>query len=75
MKMTRQQIIEKAKEFARKNYNKGYDVFVECYGQKEWEEFVSFDGEDLTWKEIKEDMKNMASVWNERRADAANSTF
>ena len=75
--MTREQIIEKAKAYAQENYNKGFDIFVETYDQEEWERFVycDFDERDMTWEEVKELMKRLVGVWNDRRADAINSAF
>lgn len=32
--------IASLKEFAQANYAKGYDVFVECYSDREWEELM-----------------------------------
>jgi hypothetical protein len=70
--MSKQEIITKAKEYAKENYENGMDTFVECYTQSEWEEFA----EDCdTWEEMKETMDSCADVWRDRQADAENSAF
>lgn len=65
---TQAQIIESLKAFALANYDKGYDVFVECYDQAEWVELLvdcnNSEAETLAL------MANMAEVYNERYAEA-----
>jgi hypothetical protein len=63
MNMTKEQIIEKAKKLALSRYNEGYDTFVECYDQKEWEEFV----EGMNWTQVQDEMAQMVSLWEEQR--------
>ena len=76
--MQQSDLIKKCKDYAKSNYSKGYDTFVECYGNDEWVEFLSgyfIDGEEVlppitSWNKAKSLMKQVASVWSEQRADA-----
>ena len=57
-------VIEKAKAFAESNYDQGYDFFVECYGDSEWDTFVTRDcGTLKTWDEVKKDMGARAECY------------
>lgn len=63
--------IARMKAWAQANYEKGADTFVECYEQREWEEFFKgHDGRELTMKEAMKCARTCVSVWNERRANA-----
>ena len=76
--MNNDQLIAKAKAHAEANYSKGFDTFVECYGDDEWREFLAaseWAPGVTTWKECKSLMDSMADVWSDRRADARNSAF
>lgn len=65
-------IIERLQKLAVKNYNKGWDTFVECYGQAEWLEFITNeDGSIMNLSSAKKLASDCASVWSERQADAA----
>jgi hypothetical protein len=63
--------VQLAKDYAQKNYNKGFDTFVECYTDDEWREFVNDHGRGLmTWPTVKRVMIRIASVWQDRQAEA-----
>lgn len=68
-------VIEKAKAFCEENYGKGFDVFVECYDQKDWENWVVYDwyekrvelgnkkeGDLMTWTEVRAKLKAFVKV-------------
>ena len=61
-------LAKKLKDYAEAHYNEGWDTFVECFEDDEYEEFV---GEAATWKEVKAAAEDFNSVIAERRADAA----
>ena len=57
-------VIEKAKTFAEANYDQGYDFFVECFDDSEWDTFVTRDcGTLKTWDEVKNDMDSTAECY------------
>ena len=63
-------VIEKAKKFAEDNYDNGYDAYVECYDDEDWEGVVKdHNGKLLSWSEVKAHMKEMVQIWADRRAD------
>ena len=63
-------VIEKAKKLAEDNYDNGYDAFVECYDDEDWEKFVKdHNGKLQSWSEVKARMKEMVVFWADRRAD------
>lgn len=57
--------IERAKALSLKNYNKGYDFFVECYDKAEWETFM---GQFKSWTEAADMMSIMADDWQEKQS-------
>ena len=58
-------IIAACKARAKGNYDR-YHMFVECYGQEEWEEFV----EDFPLEECYRLMDAVAGHWEEVAATA-----
>ena len=50
----------------------GYDVFCECYGDKEWIEFMKGFA---TLKQVKSYIDDIADIYADRQADATNSAF
>ena len=62
--------IEKAKQFAKDNYELGFDVYVECYEEAEWEEVAKDEnGKELTWPQLKAKMKKYVSLREEMRSN------
>jgi len=61
--------IEKLQAYAKANYEKGMDTFVECYDRDEWLRFLARYHDSLT--DCKQAMRQLASVYRERYADAA----
>jgi hypothetical protein len=62
--------IDKAKQFAKDNYESGFDVYVECYGKAEWEDEARDDnGKELTWAQLKAKMKEYVSLREELRSN------
>ena len=58
-------VINKAKALAEANYASGYDFFVECFSDSEWEDYVTDElGCLMAWGEVKKDM----ALWVEMRA-------
>jgi hypothetical protein len=49
----------------------GYDVFAECYGPEEWEEFIN--GDD--WLTVHKRIDEIAKIYSDRQHDAENSAF
>lgn len=63
-------VIEKAKAYAKNNYNNGMDFFVECFDRDQWVEEVSReDGTLMTWREVKKSMREYATLRAEHKAD------
>ena len=63
-------VIEKAKAYAKDNYNNGMDFFVECFDRDQWVEEVSReDGTLMTWREVKKSMREYATLRAEHKAD------
>lgn len=62
--------IDKAKQFAKDNYESGFDVYVECYGKADWEdEAKDENGKELTWPQLKAKMKDYVSLREEMRSN------
>tara|TARA_R110002153_G_scaffold12877_1_gene48179 strand:+ start:82 stop:288 length:207 start_codon:yes stop_codon:yes gene_type:complete len=62
--------IEKAKQYAKDNYESGFDVYVECYGKEEWEEAATDDnGKELTWPQLRAKMREYVSIREEMRSN------
>ncbi len=77
---TVQTMIEKAKAYVEAQVKAGkpqYEVFIECYGQSEWEgvviqsEWDDNPGTLATWKSAKNLIDTVASVWEDRMSEAA----
>lgn len=77
-RLTEAELIQRAKEYAQKNYERGFDTFVECYTDEDWRELVTHDqfasadkvGTLRSWKEIQSTMRSCADVWSDRQAEA-----
>ena len=65
---TQAELAKKLKAYAADHYEDGFDAFVECYDDDELAEFV---GDLKTWDEVLDLAKSIVSVWEDRRADAA----
>lgn len=66
--------IEQLKKLAEEKYNEGYgyQVFVECYDKREWEEFIS----DIeSWEECLEMFHKIANIRTEQCQEAENEVF
>ena len=62
--------IEKAKQYAKDNYESGFDVYVECYGKEEWEEAATDDnGKESTWPQLRAKMREYVSIREEMRSN------
>ena len=68
--------IQAMKEWCLDNYNKGADTMAECWNDEDFESlFTSCDGQPVTTADAWRRLKNLASVYAERQADARNSAF
>lgn len=67
---TQADIITRLKAFALAHYNEGYDTFVECFEDSEWEEFLTVDchGDEKAALAM---MATLAEHYSEQQADAA----
>ena len=68
-------MIEKARKYVtdKADYeSNGYDVFCECWGTEEWNEAIA---DFPVWSDLKEHVDTLASIWDDRQADAINSAF
>ncbi|MDP8268228.1 MAG: hypothetical protein P9L97_05815 [Candidatus Tenebribacter davisii] len=66
--MTKEEIIQQCKDFAEKNYNKGYDSIVECSDSSDWEDLYADNGGSLP--KMMKSMKESADVWIEQNLNA-----
>jgi len=66
--MNKKEIIEACKARAAANYSK-FDMFVECSGPEEWNEFV--EDSDTDTVRVFALMDSISSIWADQRADAA----
>lgn len=77
--MDRETLIERVKAHAKAHYNDGgWDVFVECYGDREYNEFIDRELQyqpDADEDKVFEEFAATASIWADREADAINSAF
>jgi len=55
-------VIKKARVFAKHNYRRGMDIFVDCYSQEEWVDFVTERGEIMEWREVQKIMRGFADA-------------
>jgi hypothetical protein len=64
-------VIEKAKAYAKANYNNGMDYFVECYADEQWQDYVHcYETKALkSWQEVKAEMMQDAKNHAEHAAD------
>ena len=65
--INKEQAIQALKKFALDHYDKGFDVFVECYEDAEWSELFDESG---SYTAALKSMKEAASVFADRQADA-----
>lgn len=77
--MNREELIARVKAYALAHYNDGgWDVFVECYGDREYNEFIDRELKyqpDADEDKLFEEFAATASIWADREADAINSAF
>jgi hypothetical protein len=71
--MHKADIISRLKAMCVAKYEEGYDTFVECFDDAEWEKLWTDCGGSET--EMRDLMSRLADVWEDRRADARNSAF
>ncbi len=64
--------VEKFLDWAHQNYERGADVYIECYTHEELSSFVAECG---GLRKAVASAKRIAGIRNERRADAKNSAF
>lgn len=70
-----QNLIEAVKKHANEHYEDGgWDVLVECWGDKDILKHLDAYGA-RTEKEAIESFKTVVNVWADRQADARNSAF
>lgn len=72
--MDKNKWIEQLKQLAQEKYNEGYgyQVYVECYTDSEWLDFVS----DLeTWEETLEMFHSIADIRTEQYEGAQKEVF
>ena len=65
-------MINELKKYAEDNYAKGFDVFVECYGDDEWNEFIA------EWKTLaacKKEMRDTVKFRKEMANEYTNTEF
>ena len=67
--------IEAMKAWCMDNYDKGADTMVECWGDSDYAELFTFEGEPRTTAQAWETLKSIAAVYQDRQADARNSAF
>ncbi len=70
---TKTEIIARLKQMCVDRYEDGYDTFVECYDDAEWDSLWTDCHESET--EMLALMARLVDVWNDRRDDARNSAF
>lgn len=56
--------VAQLKEWAKANYEKGADTFVECWEDSDYEEVIAEQADPLAF------MKQLAGIYEERQADA-----
>ena len=66
--MSNETLILKAKAFAKERYTDGLDFFVECYGEKEWQEYID-NHQFKNWRAMKADMLSLAACRKERQEE------
>ena len=67
--MEQTELIRIAKELAMKNYNNGFDFYVECYEDNDWAELLS-ERNITTGKELINSMNFQAGLRNDAMANA-----
>jgi hypothetical protein len=67
--------IKAMKQWCMDNYDKGADTMVECWGDSDYAELFTFEGEPRTALGAWETLKTIAAVYQDRQADARNSAF
>jgi len=77
--MNKDKLIARVKNHALAHYNDGgWDVLVECYGTREYNEFIDRELEyspNATEDDLFDAFADLASIWADRQADAINSAF
>jgi hypothetical protein len=69
--MKLQNQIKALQAFCEARYNQGYDVFVECYAEAEWIEFLTdYDGTMLSMKQAKNSLLDIIAHRKEMQAEA-----
>ena len=63
---TQAELVQRAKAFAKENYDNGYDPFFEGYDDDDWTFFVKGLP---NWRSVKSAMKNLRDVWEDHRAE------
>ena len=71
--MNRQQQIAAFKRIAKRNYDKsmGWSTFSECFDDEEIDLYFDSNNDEDTEALIEEGMSDVASVWDDKHADAA----
>jgi hypothetical protein len=67
--------IQAMKQWCMDNYDNGADTMVECWGDSNYADLFTFEGEPRTALEAWETLKTIAAVYKDRQADAENSAF
>jgi hypothetical protein len=78
--MDKQVLIEKAKAYAAERYELGYgwEVFTECYGAAEWDDFMDgneYEDAVTTWSEAKAKLHNLADLVSDHYDDIVSEAF
>jgi hypothetical protein len=60
-------LAKKLSDYAKKHYEDGWDFFVECYDDEDYEEFVEGLGD---WKAVKEMAEHLVAAREDQRAEA-----
>lgn len=64
------EIVEYLKALAEKNYDKGWDFFVECYGKKEWADFMVNEYHNIATKaEALKEAKFLVKMYKEKESN------
>lgn len=65
--MDKQTLIKKAKAYATERYElgHGWQVFIECYGTAEWDDFIDgneYEAAVTTWSDLKAKLHDVADL-------------
>jgi soluble cytochrome b562 len=72
MTFTTQELVEAVKDHAEANYEKGWDVIVECWTDAD---ITAKIGKARTPKGAIKKFAGLASIWYDQEQDAINSAF